>query len=143
LRRGHAGNSGDSGNYGQFQLQLHSQQRHRAAGRALGGADFQAVPAMSRWAQGILAVKLLQELGRGDGAAGAAGHVAHVGEVALQAFAVFVVQRHAPARVQRLLARGQQRGGQGVVVREQAAAWWPSAITQAPVRVAMSTTAAA
>ncbi len=71
---------------------------------------------------GLAVHEFLQELGGRHGPGRTPRHVAHVGEVALQAFGVFVVQGHAPAGVQRRLARGLQPGRQGLVVGEQAAA---------------------
>jgi hypothetical protein len=69
--------------------------------------------------------------------------LAHVGEVALQRLAVLLVERHPPARIDRGAARRQQLVGDLSSAQNRPEWWWPRAITQAPVRVATSTTTAA
>ena len=82
------------------------QQRHRPTGGTFvrarlprGAGDVQMRPA-------VLAGEAAQEHRGGDRPAGAGADVAHVGEVALQRFVVLLVERHAPARVERIAARG-------------------------------------
>jgi hypothetical protein len=69
-----------------------------------------------------LAVKRFRNIAAVMAPPGAAADVGHVGIVALQGFVVFVVQRHAPGRVQRLFTGGQQLRSQRVVGAEQARA---------------------
>src|SRR6185369_5486216 len=98
------------------------QQADRAAGRTLGAPALPGGACDVQVRPRKVAGKALQELGRVHRAARPPGHVGDVGEVAFQAFRVFVIQRHAPTRIQGRIAGLQQGLGQCFVGREQAAA---------------------
>ena len=98
-----------------------------------------AGPAMSRWAQGTLAGELLQEEPGGDGAAAARTDVVQVGHVGLEVLAVLVEQGQLPHALAGRLGRDQEPVGEAWRFAMSPEQSGPSATTQAPVRVAMST----
>ena len=102
--------------------QVLQQQPHRAPRGALGrtalpgrACDIQVRPRE-------VAHKFLQELGCSDGATSPPSHVAHVGKIALESLGVFIVEGHAPARVERRFTGLVQRMRQLITVGIQAAA---------------------
>jgi hypothetical protein len=88
----------------------------------------------------VLAGEAGEERRGGDGAAGPAVDIGEVGEVRAQLLLVFLPQRQPSDAVEGVPARGADLVGELLVVGEQPVATCPSAMTQAPVRVAMSIT---
>jgi len=68
--------------------------------------------------------------------------VGEIREVALQELGVFIPDGQAPGAVVCAVARRGELAGEFFIVAHQAAIWVPRAMTQAPVSVATSTTAA-
>ena len=85
------------------------QQPHRPAGGALCAPERHAVPAMSRWAQRSLSVKRCRNIAAVMAPPARAPTLAMSAKLLFKRLVVFVVERHAPARVERSVAAREQR----------------------------------
>ena len=122
--------------------QVLHQQAHRAAGRALGGAALPRGAGDVEVRPGILAGEALQELGRGDGAAGAARRCwpcRRSCSSAPSSYSSSSGMRQHGSSAASPAASSAAASASSVANRPLRTP--PSAITQAPVSVAMSTTA--